>query len=186
MTKNPTRVAAGKKSKNKGASFERKIATRLQEYWRQVRPECSFKRTPGSGGWARANSTSFNASGDIICDDKSFPWCVELKHYKNFSLDVLLSNDAAPILEWWKQAVDETPPGSFPLVICKRNSVEEMVIFDYLLFPTADKSVAELIYGFNHYKFVRPGVNSLIMMTLNDFLRIPPTEIDCRVNNGHM
>lgn len=180
MTKDPNRVASGKKSKNKGATFERKVAKILQEYWSQVSPGCSFRRTPGSGGWARSggNLDKFGSAGDCVCDDTTFPWCLEMKHYASYDVEKLLNGKNATIMQWWDQADGETPEGKSPLLIMKRNGSEELVMFDYGRFPSCTSTVAELIKGMNQLRFERPNRTSLVMVTLKDFLSIDPKEYD--------
>lgn len=181
MSKDPVRVAAGRKSKRKGSSNERQLAHIFQAWW-QVG---TFARTPGSGSWSRpGNREEFKACGDIISSDKSFPFCVEAKNQEGWTLDQLIHNEKCVIHSWWKQTVDETPKGLVSLLLITRNHVPQAVIFSAgpmvglvnsigKLNPT-DPSYPWAYYPHFCFDFVRDNGDLLIIMSLNNFFKISP------------
>jgi len=84
-------MAAGKvNGKQKGNSFERKIANLLSDRFKEhTGIESSFRRNPDSGSFFGGSNhsrtekydTEFAIFGDLICP-KSFAYSVECKHYK--------------------------------------------------------------------------------------------------------
>lgn len=125
--KDPVRVAAGKKSKRKGSTFERGVAKELAAWWGG-----EFTRTPSSGGWGKSKFAreGFNASGDIVTSEADFPFCIECKAQEGWTLEHLLTcTDTCQTAKHWKQAVDETPPGKIPLLIFTKKFQSIFVMF---------------------------------------------------------
>lgn len=176
MPKDVKRVASGKKSKRKGSSFELALAKRLEAWWGNG---ARFRRTPGSGGWSRAasNMEQFNSAGDIVCGDSRFPLCIEAKNYASYDLAHLLTGKSPIIMEWWKQAVDQTPTHAFPLLVFKRNNMAPLVMLSYQRFPDHNKTVTEMFMGIKTLKFNGVLDETLIIMSLDDFLSINPADI---------
>lgn len=90
--------------RNKGATFERKIAKQVS-VWTGV----EFKRTPMSGGW--------NKSGDITPKDPKamidFPFSIECKNQECWSVPAFFGcrkwkNAPKAISAWWKQCEDDS------------------------------------------------------------------------------
>lgn len=124
--KNPKRVAAGKKGKRKGNANERALAKLFAEWWGHG----EWARTPMSGGWANKEvREGFRTCGDVITTAPDFPFCLEAKKQEGWTLDQLIHNDACVVHAWWKQAVEETPPGLVPLLIIARNHIPQAVVF---------------------------------------------------------
>lgn len=114
------RSQIGRSSKNKGNSFERKVASLLQDWWY---PGFVFKRTPLSGGALSAKE--FNVCGDVVSNDPRFPFVVECKHTKAISgLHNLLSPDSK-LLQFWEQAktqADQLVGFKYPLLVFRWNN----------------------------------------------------------------
>lgn len=124
--KDPIRVKAGKKSKNKGSNNERAIAKLFEAYWGHG----TWARTPGSGGWSTSNNReAFRTCGDIITTATDFPFCIELKKQEGWTLDQLLHNEKCIIYQWWEQTITATPAGLVPLLIVARNHHLPVAIF---------------------------------------------------------
>lgn len=123
MDKDPVRVAAGRKSKRKGNNNERTLAKKLQKWWGHG----EWARTPSSGGWAtKAVREAFKTCGDITTTAQDFPFCVEAKKQERWCIDQLLTGTAPIIWTWWKQTVEETPPGLIPLLVAGRNHMPDI------------------------------------------------------------
>lgn len=110
------RKKIGKKSRTKGQSNERKVAKLFEKWWGGT-----FTRTPLSGGWA--NKAEFNVSGDIISDDPSFPFIVELKKQEGWTLEQLF-NPGCKIFSWIEQVENDSKgTDKIPILIfCKNRS----------------------------------------------------------------
>jgi len=103
--------------KKKGAAAERVLVKKFEAWWGG-----SFARTPGSGSFATRNKGSdYNAQGDIVTADPSFPFCVESKKQEGWLLDQLLTAPSCKFYSWWEQTVGETPAGRIPLLLFTRN-----------------------------------------------------------------
>ena len=103
--------------RKKGHAAERKLAKLFSAWWGS-----SFTRTPMSGGFATAKfREDWNAAGDLVTPDKTFPFCVESKKVEGWTLEQLLTSDKSLIHEWWKQTVRETPANKFPLLVFTKN-----------------------------------------------------------------
>ena len=172
MSKDPIRVAAGKKSKRKGSSFELKTSKEFQKWWGKG----EFCRSPGSGGWGRPqHKQGFNASGDIITTNRDFPWCLECKNQEGWSLDQLLLNDGCIIHSWWEQTVDETPDDLTPMLIFKKNRQKPMV----MVFTDVQESFGALLIdklppGARKFFTVDRNKRAVAIFTLEDFFKISP------------
>lgn len=103
--------------RKKGQTAERKLAKLFSDWWGS-----EFARTPLSGGFATAKfREDWNACGDLVTPDKTFPFCVESKKVEGWSLEQLLTSDKTLIHKWWKQTLDETPEGKIPLLVFAKN-----------------------------------------------------------------
>lgn len=113
------RSAVGKRSRNKGASFEREISKQFSEWL-----GCKVRRTPMSGAYG----SEWHLGGDLMFDI-DVPWYVELKNRESWRLEQLFSaNPKGPVLKWlestWREAEQAE---KVPMVIFKRNRVEAYV-----------------------------------------------------------
>ncbi len=107
-------------SRSKGKRGERDIAKMLEAWWGS-----KFTSTPMSGGFAtKGFRDDWNASGDVVTPDLTFPFCVEVKWREGWDLlQVLKSTETSiPIWEWWDQTLRETPEGKIPFLVFKRNN----------------------------------------------------------------
>ncbi len=170
--KDPKRVAAGKKAKRKGNSFERNIAKKFQAWWGKGH----FRKTPSSGGWSTKEvREEFRTAGDIITTAEDFPFCCELKKQEGWNLEQLILNDSPIILKWWGQTVDETPEGMSPLLVFARNYIKPMVMFSL-------DGLGWKLYDVVKYRSFRLDIPQepipSAIMSLEDFFKIPPSEFE--------
>lgn len=96
----------GRSSKNKGSSYERKIAKVFKD-----KLDIELKRTPQSGGFAKDTEKGEEFRGDIVCIDDSidFKLHAECKDHSSWSLP-----------SWLRQAEEDCPQGKIPIVIYHR------------------------------------------------------------------
>lgn len=107
----------GVNGRTKGATAERKLAKLFAIWWGS-----EFARTPLSGGFATVKfRNEWDAAGDLVTPDKSFPFCVESKKVEGWTLEQMLTSDKTLIHKWWEQTVKETPEGKIPLLVFTKN-----------------------------------------------------------------
>lgn len=115
-----TRRGGGKKSKRKGASFEKTIAKIFAAYY-----GCRVFRTPGSGGWA--TSHDFGPRGDLVFTHKRINKLlhVECKKRELWDLSDLLTGmrENSSIDNWWAQTVRDCGK-KIPMLIFARNRIK--------------------------------------------------------------
>jgi hypothetical protein len=75
------RSKVGKRSRNKGASFERAISKRFSEWL-----GCKVRRTPMSGAYG----SDWHLGGDLMFDI-DVPWYVELKNREAWRLEQIFA-----------------------------------------------------------------------------------------------
>ena len=114
------RSKVGKRSRNKGASFERQISKVFSEWL-----GCKVRRTPMSGAYGG----EWNLGGDLMFDIE-VPWYVELKNRESWRLEQLLNPEpCGPIVKWldstWEEASKE---GKVPMVVFTRNRVGTYIL----------------------------------------------------------
>lgn len=131
-------MATGKvNGKNKGNTFERKIANLLSERFKDLLGITSgFRRNADSGsffgGSNKSRITRYDldhaAFGDLICPD-NFKFSVECKHYKSPPSFQSIVNKEVPQWDTWIKQVeqDSTNANKLPLLIIKYNNVPEFV-----------------------------------------------------------
>lgn len=98
MLNKSERSKVSRRSARKGSTFERLIACLICKQTRVRSSECY--RTPLSGGHP------FGAAGDLVMSDRLltvFPWVVECKHRKNWSLEVMMKAERAQEAKWFQQ-----------------------------------------------------------------------------------
>lgn len=166
MTKSKKRVAAGKKAKRKGNSFERHVARQLEKWWGYGK----FERTPSSGGWSNKGSREeFNACGDIVTTADDFLFTVECKNSENWVLDDLIHSDGnSKLHKWLKQAVEETPDGKIPMLVAKRKFKSPLVFF-----PERGYAGPPVCYDFSCFKFYY-DCDMYWVMSFDDFIELDP------------
>lgn len=108
----------GINSKDKGDRAERAVAKLFTAWWGS-----DFTRTPGSGGFATKQfRDDWNAAGDLVTPDETFPFTVEVKHNEGWEMRHLLTGtDKSLIWQFWQQCLDETKEGDMPLLVFTKN-----------------------------------------------------------------
>lgn len=97
----------GRSAKRKGSEAERQVRDLIQAWWRQLEPECTFARTPQSGGWAAPKVRGdFKVAGDLTTTAKRWPFTLEVKRRENWSTKVLLAGRPSPAWDWWGQVLE--------------------------------------------------------------------------------
>lgn len=92
-------------ARTKGKVAEREVAKLLCGWWSKVEPECSFVRTPSSGGWSSPQvRAEYRACADIMTTAQRFPFAVEVKRREAWSEEQLSKCRASPVWGWWAQA----------------------------------------------------------------------------------
>lgn len=123
--------------KNKGNTFERKIANLLSERFSIfLGIEKGFRRNADSGSYFGGTNTSRIAEhdldnacfGDIMCP-KAFKYSVECKHYKSAPSFQSIINKEVPQWDTWIKQVEQDSANSnkLPLLIIKYNNVPEFI-----------------------------------------------------------
>ena len=121
----------GRNSKNKGASFERKLAKIFKEAF-----GIDFVRTPQSGGFARQLDGAEGFRGDIVPADRDvvFLLHVEAKNAKTWSFPL-----------WMTQAEADAPEGKVPIVVAHKHGTSKSYVLinlmDFLNLIPLDKIV---------------------------------------------
>lgn len=111
-------------SRSKGARAERNLAKKFGKWWGS-----DFARTPSSGGFrTRKFREDWNAAGDLVTPDESFPFCVESKHAEGWTLEQLLTAESCLLYQWWDQTIGETPEGQTPLLVFRKNRFPHLFI----------------------------------------------------------
>lgn len=129
--------------KQKGNSFERKIANRLSERFRDyLGVETGFRRNSDSGSYfggsnktrTETHNLDYATFGDLICP-ANFKYVIECKHYKSPpSWQAFLDGDIKQWNEWIAQnEQDSTSAGKIGALIIKYNNVPEMVFLEHLV-----------------------------------------------------
>ena len=142
---------SGRKSKNKGKSYERDVANFLSELYGE-----SFTRVPYSGAFVGGQNIKRTATlsedqtrgykGDIH-PGPSFPKLViEAKNYAEFSWPSLaLNKTSAQLDDWIQQAIDSCEPGDMWLLCIKITRQGQFVLWDPNMWNMPEN-------GGNHYK----------------------------------
>lgn len=125
----------GAKSKTKGKTFEREVATHLSKLY-----EDSFTRVPDSGAFTggknavRKQQLSENQirahKGDIIPPDEWKLFNCEAKSYADFPFHHLLINKTIPLLEdWISQTLQAADNGDCNIIAMKFNRKGRFLAF---------------------------------------------------------
>lgn len=104
----------GKRSKNKGSSFERTVAKKFKEAYGE-----ELVRTPQSGGFAKKSTKADEFRGDItiLDEDKELRLHIECKNAKTWSLP-----------KWFEQAESDCPEGKSPVVVFHKHNTSKNYI----------------------------------------------------------
>ena len=118
-------------SRQKGASFERKIAKKFNEW---CKDRWTFRRSPLSGGWDPKAQT-----GDIFPLElkDTWPFIIEVRKNELYTLDTVLSKDGI-IYKWFAEKkklyaghAEEHGLKNKPIIfVMCRNNVSPVVVFD--------------------------------------------------------
>lgn len=161
----------GKKSKDKGGRGERAAAKCFRDWW-----GTDFTRTPASGGFATQKfRDDWNAAGDLVTPDPTFPFCVECKWVEDWTLEQVLRNDGCLIFQWWQQARAECPPNKLPLLVFKRNNHPF-----YCLVESDDLPNTHYLRDVRYYTVTLSEditgtyPMEVCIMTLSDFFKLDP------------
>lgn len=108
-------ASRGKGAREKGASYERKVAKILEE-----RTGIKLERTPLSGGFAKSN-TSSALKGDINTIDPTVDLHlhIECKNQKKWALR-----------SWYKQAESDCPKDKKPIVVFHEDRGKDFVMIE--------------------------------------------------------
>lgn len=112
--KNPDNVRRGKRSRNKGSSYERTIARKFAEVY-----GVELVRTPQSGGFVKNSLKAEDFRGDVVPADSSIKLLlhIECKNTQKWTLP-----------QWLKQAESDCPEGRRPIIVFhQHNSSKDYV-----------------------------------------------------------
>lgn len=147
-------------SKNKGSSYELKIAKLLSEWWGE-----EFHRTPMSGGlhWKEDN----RVAGDIVTPPNSiFPFSIECKKRESWKLDDLLKTNTEIDSYWYQCVRDARAVKLKPMVIFSKNFYGDLMMITMEdFFALTNTKLQEIPYIVYH----TPERNRVICR-LSDFL----------------
>lgn len=105
----------GRRSRNKGANYERTIAKKFKEFF-----GIDFVRTPQSGGFAKKSVKADTFRGDIVSADADWELNlhIECKNAQTWSLPA-----------WLRQAESDCPGDKKPVVVMhKPNSSQDYIV----------------------------------------------------------
>ena len=114
------RQKLGKRSKTKGANFERDVAKKFKKAY-----DADLVRTPQSGGFAKKSAKADDFRGDIVPADEEIELSlhIECKNAKTWSLPA-----------WFKQAQEDCPKGKYPVVVFHQHGTSK----DYIALSLED------------------------------------------------
>ena len=151
-------IMSGKKSRSKGARFEREIAAFFQE-WSGL----EFRRTPLSGGWSRQNP---NVAGDLVCIDEgvTLPFIIECKNQESWTWEALLIGGSAVFAGFWEQTVEEAliAGGRIPLLVFTKNYDQDWI-------ATPERIIGELNNDIRPDIRIEVGEDRVFISTLDAF-----------------
>ena len=165
----------GKKSKNKGANFERKIAKFLDSWWNKKGLEGNFYKTAASGAlkWHQRP----DVIGDI-CTPKNFTQTIECKNREDWEHKQFIEicqPCKSGLYSWWDQACDEASRANKnPWLIIKKNYCKELLIFSVIdnLSWNAINSIKKKVILTHIPTFVEYGWNKVCVVPLELFLEV--------------
>ena len=158
-----SRSKSGRKSRNKGSSYERRLCKAFSEFWGS-----KFFRTPMSGG-SRLRY-DYNLAGDISTPAEDFPYHCEAKNQEAFKgFHTLFTSNKCPVWKWWDQSTDECPEDKIPLVIFTKNYMPSFVMMPLQLGSFLEESVNRAFGSSDEFdEFLR--VKTCCVMTLDRFI----------------
>ena len=164
--------------KNKGSSFERKICKSLSLWFTENERDDIFFRSASSGAMAtqrfKKGKNTSGQQGDITSTNLEGlkfinKFSVELKNYKDFSLDFLIYKNKSLIHDWWEQCKgDSERENKNPLLIIKKNARKEIIIFEHILYRHLCNDLGELSNKLYIHGYLKD--THIMIMILTDFL----------------
>lgn len=150
-------MAKAVNGKNKGNTFERKIANLLSDRFKDALGiDKGFRRNPDSGSYfgganvARTSQYDLDNAcfGDIMCP-KEFKFTVECKHYKSApTFQSLVQGSVSQWDKWLAQAEQDSVSAAKDfLLIIKYNNVDEFV------FMSKQQTIPEILKYKNYYAY---------------------------------
>jgi len=155
-------------SKNKGRSFENKMANLFTEWSKH-----KFKRVPMSGGWEKEV-----VSGDIFCvaeyeksQDIRFPLSLELKCTEAWDFEHLFKgSDKNPIYTWWQQSTEDSKISKkIPALIFTKNYQPDFILLRLSILKKLNKLTKKTWEEF-FYIHCFLGGERVVVLLLSDFL----------------
>lgn len=164
-------MAIGKiNSRTKGCKAERKAAKLFADWTGK-----DFARTPSSGGlqWKSSNS-----KGDIVSTTEGhyFPFCIEVKNYKEINFEHLMYSKNPKILEFWKQCCDDAiRANKTPILLMRYNGLPSnfffvvvSTIFYYSVLNQNDYELKPRMV----FQALKPE-HSIVITTSPEFFKLP-------------
>lgn len=156
--------------RSKGNKGER-VAAKVVGNWTSK----AFARVPSSGGLQWKNT---NAKGDIVCTEEGhyFPFCMEIKNYKEINFQHLLYLGKAEVLKFWTQCIrDAEIARKCPMLWMRYNGLPKE--FFFIMIPER-----VFLKYFNPYLTKEDGVMTLnnlglVIFTTNSLSKIPYKKI---------
>lgn len=158
-------------SRTKGNKEERNVA-KLMKAWTGK----DFARVPSSGGLQWKNA---HAKGDIVCSDEKtyFPFCIEVKSYKELNFQHLLYLENPKIIEFWEQCIrDAKLCNKIPLLIMRYNGLPKEFYF-IILEQQFYSYCVEPFYNKNDKAFELSGKYNLCIIPSNRLFDIPYSRV---------
>lgn len=138
----------------KGAGFELRIAKAFSSAL-----GVKLRRTPMSGGWSHDNP---EVSGDLVCVEGEFKYCVECKCAEGWRLESLFTDSHVWFDGWWAQLMRECPADRIPLLVFSR---ARMPVFVAMRYDEADNVYARVTM---HLRM--EDESYITIVTLDEFL----------------
>jgi hypothetical protein len=131
------RSKIAKRSKDRGGTFERKIAKLFTEAVTDTPVETVWHKTPASGGmrWKKRD----DVIGDIVCDRPDFIFTVECKKHEDIDMEVLFykrkSNTSSDLISFYEQACNEAiRAGKQPMLVVERKRGKPYMVIPRTIF----------------------------------------------------
>lgn len=128
------RSKAGKKAKNKGSTFERRMAKSLGDWWGS-----KFYRTPQSGG--SVLKEGYELAGDITTPDSDFRLHVECKNQECWTMHGFLTSEKSSVWKWWQQTLDDCPADRIPTLVFTKNHVPVWVMLPFVFWSVLNDNI---------------------------------------------
>ncbi len=157
----------GRKSRNKGANFERAIAKKLREW---LGEDWEVKRNPTDRQKGKTGAGEFEIVGPF-----EFPYAIECKAHESFDYGQLFRVPVTgPFISFWEQAKDQADAAEkSPLLIFKRNNGPVLVALNWRGFwPIVSASGIETVHS-----LLRLYEHDCVVIPLEVFLGLKPSAL---------